>query len=221
MKIIEEKYDWGKPLSKRSSTVFCVIHHEAGSGMTVQQIHKMHRDQNGWAGIGYHFFVNRKGEVYRGRPIDTIGTHTMNYNGNTIGVCFEGNMEIENLTNAQFNSGVELLAYIIGLYPNIKFKRHGDLNATLCCGKNFPFELMTEGAEDMALTGAEIAKKLETYYEDKYKNSDKTWADPMVKEAINLGLTDGSRLYEPISGYRCIALILKAYKKGIEVGKGK
>lgn len=221
MNIVDVKYEWSRALVKRSKTTFCVIHHEAGSGMSAEQIHQMHIKQNGWAGIGYHFYVRKDGTVYRGRPIDTVGTHTANYNANSIGVCFEGNMENENLTQAQFNSGIELLAFIIGLYPNITFKRHKDLNATACPGKNFPFELMTEGASDMAMTGAEIARKLENYFEDKYNNNDRSWADKSVQEAKNIGLTDGSRLFEPMSGYRAIALMLKAYKKGLEDSKKK
>ena len=221
MKIIDVNYKWARNLDRRTTTKFCVIHHEAGSGMTAEQIHNMHIQQNGWSGIGYHFYVRKNGDVYRGRPINTVGTHTANYNNNSIGVCFEGNMEIEQLTQAQFDTGIELLAEIIKLYPAIQFKRHKDLNATACPGKHFPFELMTEGARDMALTGAEIASKLEKHYEDKYNTTDRSWAPASVDEAKKLGLTDGSRLFEPIPGYRVIGLILKAYKKGLEEAKKK
>lgn len=206
MQIIEEKYQWSRNLDKRTATKYCVIHHEAGSGMTAQQIHKMHRDSNGWAGIGYHFYVRKDGKIYRGRPVEYIGTHTANYNGISLGVCFEGNMENENLTQAQFDSGIELLAYIIGLYPNIEFRKHKDLNATACPGKNFPFELITEGARDMALTGAEIDKRAKDYRcskeESEWSKKEGAW-----KKATEKGVVNGKNPCDNITREEFIAVL--------------
>lgn len=206
MKIIDVNYKWARNLDRRTTTKFCVIHHEAGSGMTAEQIHNMHIQQNGWSGIGYHFYVRKDGSIYRGRPIEYIGTHTMNYNGNSIGVCFEGNMEIENLTNAQFNSGVELLSEIIKLYPGIQFKRHKDLNATACPGKNFPFELMTEGAEDMALTGAEIDKRAKEYRCTK-DESDWSKKEGAWKKATEKGIVNGKNPCDNITREEFVAVL--------------
>ena len=43
MNVIEEKYDWAYPLTPRRATTLLVLHHEAGSGSTAQQIHNYHR----------------------------------------------------------------------------------------------------------------------------------------------------------------------------------
>ena len=48
MNVIEEKYNWAYPLTRRSRTTLLVLHHEAGSGSTAQQIHNYHRYTNGW-----------------------------------------------------------------------------------------------------------------------------------------------------------------------------
>ena len=73
MNIIEEKYNWAYPLTPRRTTTLLVLHHEAGSGSTAQQIHNYHRYTNGWAGIAYHYYVRKDGSIYRGRPENMIG----------------------------------------------------------------------------------------------------------------------------------------------------
>ena len=78
MQIIEKIFDWAWIPERRWSTDTVVLHHSAGAG-TVEEVHRIHRGQ-GWPGIGYHFYVRKSGEVYRGRPEDQIGTHTAHYN---------------------------------------------------------------------------------------------------------------------------------------------
>lgn len=68
-----------------------IIHHTAGSGgESVEDIHAYHQRQ-GWAGIGYHYFIDRNGTVYRGRPDWAKGAHAYGYNSDSIGVCLAGN----------------------------------------------------------------------------------------------------------------------------------
>ena len=95
MKIKETTFNFVNGLSKRSSTKYIILHHRAGNG-DVMSIHSQHLGQ-GWAGIGYHFYVRKDGNVYSGRPINMVGGHTTNYNSVSVGVCFEGNFEKENM----------------------------------------------------------------------------------------------------------------------------
>lgn len=68
-----------------------IIHHTAGSGgESVEDIHAYHQRQ-GWAGIGYHYFIDRNGAVYRGRPDWAIGAHAYGFNSDSLGVCLAGN----------------------------------------------------------------------------------------------------------------------------------
>ena len=41
---------------------------------TVKKIDDYHRSK-GWKGIGYHFWVNRQGEVFTGRRLEVVGAH--------------------------------------------------------------------------------------------------------------------------------------------------
>ena len=133
-------------MSKRNITTLLVLHHAAGDG-PVEQIHDFHRKTRGWSGIGYHFYVRKDGSVWQGRPSDTVGAHTLDYNSISIAVCFEGNFETELMSDAQKNAGAELVAYIRQLYPTIaEIKSHGELKNTACPGVNFPFEEIVNGA---------------------------------------------------------------------------
>lgn len=139
MKIIDTTFNFVNGLTKRKSTKYIIIHHRAGNG-DVQSIHQGHLN-NGWSGIGYNFYVRKDGSIYTGRPIDTSGAHTVDYNSISVGVCFEGDFDKETkMSDAQLKSGQELLAYLKEKYPSAEIKKHRDFNATACPGKNFPFD---------------------------------------------------------------------------------
>lgn len=131
-------------LSKRKKTDTIVLHHSASKEAFATLIHQWHKNR-GWSGIGYHFVVRKNGTVERGRPIDCIGAHCTNENSHTIGICFEGNFQEEDMAAIQIKAGRELIDYIQALYGNkLKIVRHRDLMATACPGDKFPFSLFTE-----------------------------------------------------------------------------
>lgn len=144
MQIIEQTYNWKWVPEKRRSTDTIILHHSAGSG-TAEEVHRIHQGQ-GWPGIGYHFYVRKNGEVYRGRPEDRIGTHTSHYNAGSIGICFEGNFERDTMNQAQYDAGVELIRYLLDKYGQPAIMKHRDFNATACPGRKFPFDEMKEEA---------------------------------------------------------------------------
>ena len=129
-------------LVARNKTSYIIIHHRAGNG-DVKSIHEQHLNQ-GWSGIGYHYYVRKDGSIYAGRPEYATGAHCTNFNSCSIGVCFEGNFDNEPMGTKQFEAGQELLAYIERNYPNAEFRMHRDFNSTACPGKHFPFKEITK-----------------------------------------------------------------------------
>jgi N-acetyl-anhydromuramyl-L-alanine amidase AmpD len=116
---------------------YIVIHHTASTAKeTVEQIHNFHINNNGWAGIGYHFYIRKDGTVYKGRDEKYAGAHCENYNSVSLGICLEGNFEIEKPTDSQLKSLSELLQYLTKKYGYVHIVGHNDLNATACPGKN-------------------------------------------------------------------------------------
>ena len=120
-----------------------VLHHAAIDGDVVS-IHNYHRDVNGWAGIGYHYYVTKDGVIWYGRPEQWLGAHTSGFN-DRIGICAEGNFEEETMPAVQQNAIVQLIAYLESKYGKLEITRHGDHDATACPGANYPFEAIVQG----------------------------------------------------------------------------
>ena len=106
MEILEQTYTWAAPLTRRSVTRRIILHHAAAVTCTAQQIHQWHL-ANGWAGIGYHCCVRKDGRIYRGRPEETVGAHAGNNNYDSIGICFEGSFDREQMNEVQRTAGAE------------------------------------------------------------------------------------------------------------------
>lgn len=66
-----------------------------GRDVSLDTIKGWHVNERGWSDIGYHFVITLDGTVHSGRPINKSGAHTLNYNSNSIGVCYVGGMNKE------------------------------------------------------------------------------------------------------------------------------
>ena len=138
-----------KSLSYGNKPNKLVLHHAEASKCTVQDIHSWHLN-NGWSGIGYHYFIRKDGSIYKGRPDGAIGAHCQGSNTNTLGICFEGNYMKETMPTAEYNAGIDLIKYLIGKYGNLPIYGHKELLATECPGANFPltdFKALKENEE--------------------------------------------------------------------------
>lgn len=150
MKIIETNLNF-KAMDKRASTNRIILHHAACSICTVEDVHQWHLN-NGWEGIGYHFFVRKNGSIYRGRPEDKIGAHAYGANYNSIGICAEGNYEFETMPQVQKNSLKELVSYIKSKYGISVVQRHSDVCSTACPGRNYPFNEIANSNVTVSVT---------------------------------------------------------------------
>lgn len=151
MNIIDAGLKFRNQMDIRKSTARIIIHHAAAASCTVQQVHQWHLN-NGWAGIGYHFFVRKDGNVYRGRPENAVGCHASGGNYNSIGICFEGNFETETMPSAQKNAGKELVAHLKKKYGISKVQGHRDVQQTACPGRNFPFSEIAGAAGNVSVS---------------------------------------------------------------------
>ena len=145
MKIIETNLNFSK-LDKRKATNRIILHHTAvQTEQSVEVIHNYHKNSLNYAGIGYHFYVRKNGEIFRGRPEDTIGAHAYGSNSDSIGICAEGNFEKETMSAEQRDAIVKLVKYLTNKYNITKIQGHKDVNKTSCPGKNYPFEEIIDG----------------------------------------------------------------------------
>ena len=164
MNIIEHNWKWNGGLSARQATNAIVLHHAATETASAEDIDRIHKG-NGWSGIGYHFYVRKNGDVHRGRPEWAAGAHVLNHNGHTIGVCAEGNYEVEeNMPAAQLVALRELVAMLREKYPGIDVKQHKNYMATACPGINYPFDAITQYGEDEDMTRYNTVAEMPEYY---------------------------------------------------------
>ena len=102
------------------------------------QIDTWHRQRGFHLGIGYHYVVRRNGEIEPGRPEWLTGSHCQNHNAHSIGVCYEGGLDIrgqpaDTRTEAQKASLRQLLEDLHRRYPRALIVGHHDLNPQKSC----------------------------------------------------------------------------------------
>jgi N-acetylmuramoyl-L-alanine amidase len=156
MNIIRKKYQWAYAPTRRTASdiKYIILHHAAAKSCTADDIHRWHL-KNGWAGMGYNFFIDKDGTIYTGREELQRGAHTEDYNTSGMGICCEGNYMVETMPAEQKAALIELIRDIRKRYGKLLIKGHRDLNATSCPGNNFPM------AEVMAAVEGQAGSKLE------------------------------------------------------------
>lgn len=127
------KFRYDKMLRLNPNKVkIIILHHICASNMSVEDIHKIHL-RNGWAGIGYHYYIRKDGSVYEGRPDVYVGSHCQGNNSCSIGIAFEGDFRKDKPTDEQIKSCREVCKVVKSKYKNIyKILNHRDLCKTLC-----------------------------------------------------------------------------------------
>lgn len=152
MKVIEANLPRNGNFTRRSTTDEVILHHAEASSATVWDINQWHLD-NGWVGIGYHYYIRKDGSIYRGRPEWAVGAHATGHNDRSIGICCEGAYMTETMPAAQLASLKALLRDIMGRYGTLALKRHRDVNSTSCPGDRFPWaEAQNYMKEDDSMT---------------------------------------------------------------------
>ena len=121
---------------------FIIIHCSAvrpDQTSSAKQIGSWHRKDNHWKlGIGYHYVIRRNGEIEPGRPEWMIGAHCLHHNAHSIGVCYEGGLDIrgqpaDTRTAEQKAAMRTLLEQLHQRYPRALIVGHRDLNPAKDC----------------------------------------------------------------------------------------
>ena len=82
--------------------------------------------------IGYHYYITCDGVVHAGRPLYQQGAHATGYNAHSIGICYEGGMNVrgrpeDTRTPEQKDTLRKLLERLKEDYPEAKVVGHRDL----------------------------------------------------------------------------------------------
>jgi len=103
---------------------------------SAMQIDAWHRRQ-GWRCIGYHYVVRRDGTIERGRPESMVGAHCTGHNTCSIGVCYEGGLDVngnpcDTRTDKQKVALFNLLTELKSRYHDAKIHGHRDFANKAC-----------------------------------------------------------------------------------------
>jgi N-acetyl-anhydromuramyl-L-alanine amidase AmpD len=136
------------------------VHHEGKEfyGSTLEDslrqmrnIQEYHQRGKKWADIGYHYVIDRLGNIFEGRPLTIQGAHAgeRNKRGETpnqanIGISLLGNFDSQQITPAQEKALRQLVSYLETTYgiPNSEVYTHNEIRqkfnvgATGCPGKH-------------------------------------------------------------------------------------
>lgn len=223
MKVIEANLPRNGNFTRRSKTDEVILHHAEASSATVWDINDWHLD-NGWVGIGYHYYIRKDGSIYRGRPEWAVGAHATGHNDRSIGICCEGAYMTETMPAAQLDSLKALLRDIMGRYGTLALKRHRDVNATSCPGDRFPWaEAQNYAKEDDKVTQAEFNAMY-----DKANPLYKTISDvppywqPEVREMLDCGAINGGTGSNPNDvnmRHEALQAAIVAYRAAVQIHK--
>ena len=83
---------------------------------------------NGWPYIGYHYFVDAEGSVYKGRALHVRGAHAPPNRGR-IGICIAGDnlQKDQRWTPVQIMRGYQLWRHLEFIFPGLSYAGHRDL----------------------------------------------------------------------------------------------
>lgn len=116
------------------------IHHSypvRQDGGTMNEIQRLHLDENKWADIAYHYGVDAKGTIYAGRDIHVRGASVAGYNTGTIGVVAIGDFQWDIPTEVQLEAIQALVVWLTRAYHLTHLAGHSEFNPdTICPGPN-------------------------------------------------------------------------------------
>ena len=124
----------------------------------VYWIQDFHQNGRGWNDIGYHFLIDRAGNIYQGRPETVIGAHVGGANTGNIGVCLLGCYHppetsyscTQEITSESREAIVKLFSWVSDTYgqnPSLLLGHRDYFGSTACPGDNVWIELPRFRAE--------------------------------------------------------------------------
>jgi hypothetical protein len=138
---------------------YIVLHHSlTKDGHTVNwdNIRDYHVNTLHWNDIGYHFgieLIENDVQILTGRPIGTWGAHCRHagMNSRSIGICFVGNYDEQEVPDAVYDAGIKLIAGLCNSTPcntNMIYG-HKEFSPKSCPGTRFDIDKIRTGVESV------------------------------------------------------------------------
>lgn len=134
--MLSQRVDFIKP-RRKVTKVF--IHCSASDNLkhdNVATIERWHKER-GFDGIGYHFYIDKLGQRFKGRDIEKTPSAQKGHNTGSIAICLGG---LDNFTELQKGSFKDFCLQIKKALPNITFHGHCEVSPKSC--PNFDYKTL-------------------------------------------------------------------------------
>ena len=118
-----------------------------------RELRRWHMQDRGWSDIGYHWVIDRDGELMPGRTEGTIGAGVLGHNSGVIHICLLGgygsaetDQFAEHFTAQQARAVLSLIGRIAGRTKIARISGHNEWAAKACPGFNVPTWLKEQAA---------------------------------------------------------------------------
>ncbi|MEM9846257.1 MAG: peptidoglycan recognition family protein [Bacteroidota bacterium] len=128
-----------RPMSQISSII---IHHSGTTSGSASSYARTHVERRDWAGISYHYVIDKDGTINQTQYIGTRTNHAPNCNNSGIAICLTGDYEIQQVPKAQLDSCLFLCHEIqrnLGRRLEVSSHKQCTSNRT-CPGRNMPMD---------------------------------------------------------------------------------
>jgi hypothetical protein len=128
---------------------YITVHHDgmspfygndaSSAASRLESIRRAHRGKpQPWGDIGYHFAVDRAGNVWECRPLTYQGAHVKDYNEHNVGVLALGNFDEQRPTERQLNALRRHVRVLMDTYEVSvsRLRTHQEWAATACPGRS-------------------------------------------------------------------------------------
>ncbi len=112
-------------------------HYTATTNSSIDNHERFWRNNRGWRRGGYHFYIDRDGNIFQNYNLETVSNGVAGHNSRIVNVCCEAS-RADNYTQAQIDARHELTVWLMDEL-NIKatnVKQHGEFPgaSTSCAG---------------------------------------------------------------------------------------
>ena len=89
--------------------------------------------RRGFNGVGYHFYIRKNGDIKSTRPLERIGAHSRGFNRESIGICYEGGLDVHgcpaDTRTPEQRAALRLLVHqLLETFPGSRVCGHRDLS---------------------------------------------------------------------------------------------
>lgn len=113
-----------------------VIHHSLTTSGSAAAYANFHINDNQWAGIGYHYVIDKDGTINQTQDLTTVSYHTAGQNTKSIGICLTGNYDTQLPPVAQQNAAIDLLRELALQFGKLPVQPHNHFSSKTCPGAN-------------------------------------------------------------------------------------